>query len=176
MIALLLLVYLILLLPLQILTGDYRDTAENQRFKLQRLKQAVSEKDLILQRLDKIKALSQGNEAFLPTGVPSIASAELQSRIKQIVGQAGGELSSTQVIPEQNEENAIRIGVKARLNASTPTLRQILHDFESGKPYLFIDNLNIRPIRQPRNPKDKNAGEDDKLSVDFDVIGYMQAP
>ena len=55
-------------------------------------------------------------------------------------------------------------------------LRQILHNFEAGKPYLFIDNLNIRPIRIPRNPNDKNQHFDDRLSVDFDVIGYMQAP
>jgi general secretion pathway protein M len=68
------------------------------------------------------------------------------------------------VIPEKNEENAVRIGVKIRLTGSSSMLRQVLQNFESGKPYLFIENLNIRPIRMPR------------LSVDFDVAGYMQAP
>jgi general secretion pathway protein M len=62
------------------------------------------------------------------------------------------------------------------MTGSTPTLCEILHNFESGKPYLFIENLNIRPIRMPRNPRDKNPVIEDRLSVDFDVVGYMQAP
>jgi hypothetical protein len=28
----------------------------------------------------------------------------------------------------------------------------------------------------PRNPRDKNPIIEDRLSVDFDVTGYMQAP
>jgi hypothetical protein len=27
-----------------------------------------------------------------------------------------------------------------------------------------------------RNPRDKNPAVEDRLSVDFDVVGYMQAP
>jgi general secretion pathway protein M len=93
-----------------------------------------------------------------------------------VVSEAGGELSSTQVIPERNEENAVRVGVKIRMTGSSGVLRQVLQSFESGKPYLFIENLNIRPIRMPRNPRDKNPVIEDRLSVDFDVAGYMQAP
>ncbi len=34
---------------------------------------------------------------------------------------------------------------------------------------------NIRPIRIPRNPGAKNPQIPDRLSVDFDVVGYMRA-
>jgi general secretion pathway protein M len=99
----------------------------------------------------------------------------LQTKIKEAVGNAGGELTSTQVIPERSEERFTRIAVKVRMNGSTEVLRQVLHAFESSTPYLFIENLNIRPIRMPRNPAAKNPQIPDKLSVDFDVVGYMQA-
>ena len=162
--------------PLMSLGQEYRERVEDLQFRLVRLQQVARNKDALTQRLERIKMLAQKNDAFLPTNTAALASAELQTRIKQTVSSAGGELSSTQVIPERNEENTVRIGVKMRLTGSTSMLRQVLQDFESGKPYLFIENLNIRPIRMPRNPRDKNPVIEDRLSIDFDVIAYMQAP
>lgn len=173
---LLALVYFAVLSPLLGLGKEYRETVADLRFRLEHLRKVASEKGPLTQRLESIRILAQKNEAFLPTSTAALASADLQSRIKQAVSEAGGELSSTQVIPERNEENAVRVGVKVRMTGSTQVLRQVLHAFESGKPYLFIENLNIRPIRMPRNPRDKNPAVEDRLSVDFDVIGYMQAP
>jgi general secretion pathway protein M len=176
LILLVVLVYFAVISPLLGLGKEYRESVADLRFRLQHLQKVADGKGPLTQRLDSIKALAQKNEAFLPTSTAALASADLQSRIKQAVGEAGGELSSTQVIPERNEENAVRVGVKIRMTGSTPVLRQVLHTFESGKPYLFIENLNIRPIRMPRNPRDKNPNVEDRLSVDFDVVGYMQAP
>mgnify|MGYP006275299393 CR=1 FL=1 len=168
--------FMILVYPFINLTNGYRDTLEKERFKLQKLEHVAALKEPLKQRLENIKSLSGKNEAFLPTTTAALASADLQTRIKETVAEAGGELASTQVIPEKAEDNITRVGVKVRLNGSTSVLRNILHSFESGKKALFIDNLNIRPIRMPMNPQGKNQGVDDKLSVDFDVIGYMQTP
>lgn len=170
------LLYLAVVAPLLGLGKEYRETGDELRFRLQHLQKVADGKGALTQRLESIKALARRNEAFLPTSTAALASADLQNRIKQAVSEAGGELSSTQVIPERSEENAVRVGVKIRMTGSTPVLRQVLHTFESGKPYLFIENLNIRPIRMPRNPRDKNPTVEDRLSVDFDVVGYMQAP
>lgn len=172
---LLALLFFLLIYPLVNFQSDLREDLDRQRFKLRQLKQVLALKDPLTQRLDSIKALSNSNETFLPTTTAALASADLQTRIKQVVSEAGGEISSTQVIPEKNEDTFVRVGVKVRLNGSTPVLRSVIHAFEAGKPALIIDNLNIRPIRIPINPRDNSAGSDDKLSIDFDVIGYMQA-
>ncbi len=170
------LVYFAVVTPLLGLGKEYRETVDDLRFRQQHLQKIADGKDALTKRLEDIRALARKNEAFLPTSTAALAAADLQTRIKQAVSAAGGELSSTQVIPERNEENAVRVGVKIRMTGSTAVLRQVLHSFESGKPYLFIENLNIRPIRMPRNPREKNPTVEDRLSVDFDVIGYMQAP
>ena len=170
------LVYFAVVTPLLGLGKEYRETVDDLRFRQQHLQKIADGKDALTKRLEDIRALARKNEAFLPTSTAALAAADLQTRIKQAVSAAGGELSSTQVIPERNEENAVRVGVKIRMTGSTAVLRQVLHSFESGKPYLFIENLNIRPIRVPRNPREKNPTVEDRLSVDFDVIGYMQAP
>lgn len=170
------LAYFAVVAPLLGLGKEYRETVDDLRFRQQHLQKIADGKDALTKRLEDIRALARKNEAFLPTSTAALAAADLQTRIKQAVSAAGGELSSTQVIPERNEENAVRVGVKIRMTGSTAVLRQVLHSFESGKPYLFIENLNIRPIRMPRNPREKNPTVEDRLSVDFDVIGYMQAP
>ncbi|MBS1214897.1 MAG: ral secretion pathway protein [Proteobacteria bacterium] len=97
--------------------------------------------------------------------------------IKESVTAAGGELISTQVIPERKEEQFTRIAVKVRMTGSTPVLRDVLHAFETRKPVLFVENLNLRPIRiiQPAGPGRKAGHVADKLSVDFDVVGFMRA-
>ena len=172
----LLFLFIALIYPLISLQSDYRENLDRQRLKLRQAKQTLSLREPLNQRLESIKALSSSNETLLPTTTAALASADLQTRIKQVVSEAGGELSSTQVIPEKNEEKVVRVGVKVRINANTPILRDVLYAFESGKPALFIDNLNIRPIRVAGNPKDNGPGPEDKLSIDFDVIGYMQAP
>ncbi|MFM8332389.1 MAG: type II secretion system protein GspM, partial [Candidatus Methylumidiphilus sp.] len=81
-----------------------------------------------------------------------------------------------QVIPERKEEQFTRVAVKLRMTGSTQMLRDVLHNFESGQPILFVENLNIRPIRnmQPQLPGRKPPKAPDKLSVDFDVVGYMR--
>lgn len=159
--------------PPLVFQEDARRDLDRLRSKLNQARRTAALKEPLKERLDSIKALSSNNEAFLPTTTPALASAELQTRIKQVVNESGGELASTQAIAEKPEENIVRVGVKVRLAGSTAVLRAVLHTFESGKPSLFIDNLNIRPIRAPGRP---GEAYEDRLSADFDVIGYMQTP
>jgi general secretion pathway protein M len=167
--------YLAVVAPLTGLAREYGESIEDLQFRLQRLQKVAAEKNGLMRRLEKLKTQGQDDERFLTKNTAALASAELQTQIKEAVSEAGGELTSTQVIPERNEEHFTRIAVKVRMNGSTEVLREVLYTFESSKPYLFVENLNIRPIRMPRNPAAKNPQIPDRLSVDFDVVGYMRA-
>lgn len=167
--------YLAVAAPLLSLSREYNDSIEDLQFRLERLQRVAAQKSGLEERLAKIGAEAQQDDRFMQKNTAALASADLQTQIKDVVSQAGGELTSTQVIPERTEEKFTRIAVKVRMNGSTPQLRQVLHNFESAKPYQFIENLNIRPIRMPRNPAAKNPQIPDRLSVDFDVVGYMRA-
>jgi general secretion pathway protein M len=171
---LVLLVALAVVAPLMGMAADDQETVEDLQFRLQKFQKIAAEKPVLLDRLEKLKAQGQEDERFLPKSTAALASAQLQTQIKEAVGEAEGELTSTQVIPERTEERFTRVAVKVRMNGSTDVLREVLHSFESAEPYLFIENLNIRPIRVPRNPGAKNPQIPDRLSVDFDVIGYMR--
>ena len=162
--------------PLLAISDSYSERLEDLGFKLQKLRKIAAEKDYWLKRLEEIKKQGKAEGRLIARDTASLASADLQTLIKEAVTRAGGELTSTQVIPEHKEEQFNRVAVKVRMTGSTQALRDILHSFESGHPILFVDNLNIRPIRnvQPMLPGRKAGKVTDKLSVDFDVIGYIR--
>jgi general secretion pathway protein M len=166
--------YLSAIAPVLDIAREYGETVDDLRFRLQRYQKVAAEKDNLLAKLEQIKAAGKQDERFIARDTAALASADLQSMVKEIVSQAGGELTSTQVIPERKEENFTRIAVKIRVNGSTDVLREVLHSIETAKPMLFVENLNIRPIRMPRNIAGKPSQPVDKLSFDCDVIGYMQ--
>lgn len=168
------LLYLVIVAPLAGLAQEYNESAESAQFRLEKLRRVAAQKNGLIQRLEQVRADAQNDDSFLARTTAALASAELQTQIKQAVSEAGGELTSTQVIPEHHEERFTRVGVKVRMNGSTDVLKDVLYRFESARPFLFVENLNIRPIRMPRNPALKNQPMPDKLSVDFDVVGYMR--
>lgn len=180
LLAVAILLYVAAIAPLAEIGAGYAERIEELEFKLTKMRKVAAEKDLWIKRLEEIKQQGKTQGRFISRDTAALASADLQTRIKEVVNQAGGELISTQVIPERKEEQFVRIAVKVRMTGSTGVLRDVLHDFEAGSPLLFVENLNIRPIRivQPRLPNSPAAKQPqkipDRLSVDFDVIGYMQ--
>ncbi len=168
--------YLGLVGPLLAIIGGYAERIEESEFKLLKLRKIAAEKDYWLKRLEEIKRQGQAEGRLISRDTAALASADLQTLIKEAVNRAGGELISTQVIPERKEEQFTRVAVKLRMTGSTQMLRDVLYAFESGHPLLFVENLNIRPIRtmQAPFPGRKPAKMADKLSVDFDVVGYMR--
>ncbi|HUL11135.1 MAG TPA: type II secretion system protein GspM [Methylococcaceae bacterium] len=169
--------YLVVLMPLLEIGGGYADSIQDLEFRLQRFRKVAAEKDHWLARLEEIKQRGKDKEEFVSGNTAALASADLQTMIKKTVTDAGGELISTQVIPERKEQQFTRIAVKVRMTGSTVVLRDVLYALETGNPILFIENLNLRPIRigQMRRPGAKAASVPDNLSVDFDVVGYMRA-
>ena len=162
--------------PLLAINNSYHERLDDLEFKLQKLRKIAAEKDYWLKRLEEIKKQGKAEGRLIARDTAALASADLQTLIKEAVTRAGGELTSTQVIPEHKEEQFNRVAVKVRMIGGTQVLRDVLHSFESGHPILFVDNLNIRPIRnmQPMLPGHKAGKVMDKLSVDFDVIGYIR--
>jgi general secretion pathway protein M len=176
LIGVVLIVFLGILGPLYAVSNGYRERIEDLEFKLQKMRKIAAEKDFWLNRLEEIKKQGKAEGRLIARDTAALASADLQTLIKEAVNRAGGELISTQVIPEHKEEQFTRVAVKLRMTGSTTVLRDVLHAFESGHPILFVENLNIRPIRiaQPALPGRKPGKVTDKLSVDFDVVGYIR--
>jgi hypothetical protein len=109
---------------------------------------------------------------FLDGANESIATAELQSRLKRAVEGAGGDLRSVQMLPAQDDDGYRRVTVRGQLLVSLVALQRVLYDLEASQPYLFLDNVAIADRPDNRGPT--AATDDAVLDVRFDVFGYMR--
>ncbi len=172
-----LLFYLIALNPYLNLLAEKREKIADLTFQLRRLQRTAAQEHRWKMLLESLKESQERNQHYLPGTTPALASAELQEQLRDIVRQAGGEITSTQVLATKDEESFKQIAIRIRFYASTPSLRDIVHGIESNQPLLLIESLNIRPSRvRRRSRKSRNIIQIDKLNVDMLVVGYMATP
>jgi general secretion pathway protein M len=170
----LLLVFLILV-PVITTVLDNREQTEELLFRLQRARQIVAGKDEMTERIELIKQAHEQNNYFSNRDTVALASADLQRLIKSAVSQAGGELTSTQVLPVSNEQGLTRVMVQVRMAGDIAALRSVLYEIESSVPLMIIDQIDIRPVRGKRNRKTRKIEPSNKLNVNFRIIGFMRA-
>ena len=62
--------------------------------------------------------------------------------------------------------------MRVQLTATLGSFARILHALESGKPYVFIDNLDVKNRRARKTAKKQQ--EDPELVIRFDLYGYLR--
>ena len=62
--------------------------------------------------------------------------------------------------------------MRVQLTANLPSLARILYSLEAAKPFVFIDNLDIKNRRVRRTAKEQN--DNPELVVRFDLFGYLR--
>lgn len=119
----------------------------------------------------------QKDRRYLQSETESLATAELQRTVKQIISRNKGEVLSAQVIRSTEEEDFMRVSVRIRMKSSLEDMVKAVHALEANKPYLFIDNVTVRSRNKARRriPSTKEIEEAiAKLDVDMQVSGYMR--
>jgi general secretion pathway protein M len=170
----LVLVLATILVPLINVVATYNESIEDLQFELLRYKRIAAGKGQVLQYLDRLKREQGDQNHFSDRATPALASADLQQLIKKVVVDAGGRLLSTQVVPETEEDHFVRTSIKVQMSGDTMALRSVLHDIETARPMLIIDNLTIRAISARRDPRTRKLLPSNELNVNFDVSGYMR--
>lgn len=169
-----LLVILMVIVPL-INTGlESYETKQDLAFRLKRYKEVIASKDKVLANANKIKKQYVEQEYFNTRETEALASADLQKFIKTAISTAGGQLTSTQVLPSKTEDDITRITVKVRMNGTIDLLRRVLYDIEMSKPLMIVEEIDIRPIRGRRNRKTRKIEPSNKMNVNFQVTSFMR--
>ena len=162
------------LLPALKMSANYQQSIEDSIFKIQRYKRVISSQDEVLKQVDNVKVQLASQGYFSDHTTVSLASAALQQLIKQSVSEAGGQLSSTQVLPKKQRDDLIQITVKVRLSGSVEMLRSVIYEMETSKPLLMISLLDIRPVPPKRNRKTREMQQSGKLNINFDVSVFIR--
>ena len=155
--------------PWWYLNQRYGSLLDDAVTRLERYVRIVGMRDSLQQRAAEVRSL-EANRHFLKSTNPALAAAELQEQVKAILETNGGKLNSIQILPHKEEGPYQQVSATLQLNAPLSAVKAMLYALESGRPYLFIDNLSIRVqnIGIPRT--DPNAEPD--LFVQFDVVGF----
>ena len=170
----LLLVIFVVIAPLVSTGLEYYEQKQELAFRLQRSKNIVIRKDSVVENIERIKQQYQQQNYFSTRDTEALTSADLQKFIKTAISQAGGQLTSTQVLPGRNEDGLNRVTVKVRMSGDIEALRSVLHDIESSVPILIVDQIDIRPVRGKRNRKTRKIESSNKLNINFQIAGFMR--
>ncbi len=172
--AVILFITLVLIVPLVSAGFEYNETKQDLAFRLKRFKAVIASKDKVFANAEKIKQQFAKQQYFSDRETVALASADLQKFIKTTISEAGGQLTSTQVLPSKTEDDITRITVKVRMNGSIEDLRSILYDIEMSKPLMIVEELDVRPVRGRRNRKTRKIEPSNKMNVNFQVASFMR--
>ncbi len=120
----------------------------------------------------ELAAREQSKSAYLRGATDALAAAELQERVNAAITASGGTLSSTQPLPATDEGGFRRVAVRIQFSGPVGTVHAVLHTLESAKPFLLVDNLDLRSraIRRPGGAEEV----DPNLMVRLDLLGYLR--
>lgn len=153
---------------------EYNETIENLEFRLNRYTGRIVDKEKMQSQVADLRKQLRNAGFFSSQETAAVAIAEMQKKIKQAVQDAGGQMTSTQALPQQEFEGLTKIVVKVRLSGSMEAIRNILYAIETAKPYMVVAKIDINQVRGRRNRKTRKIEPVDKLNVNMDVVGFMR--
>jgi general secretion pathway protein M len=114
--------------------------------------QELAERRELLSRLETRMRADTGRPiaaapptAFLNAPTQGIASAQLQAYLAQLADLQHAGLMSSGGEAAKRDEAPDTIRLQATLDMNTKALRAMLHQLESGTPYVFVDALTVQP-------------------------------
>jgi general secretion pathway protein M len=169
------LVYMLLVAPYREALAHLDEERLSLAERLARVERLNSTADARQEALAAARAKALASQPnYLNGATEALAGAWLQDHLKGIVETAGGQLTSTQILPDAKTDEFSKVTVQVEMQAAIGALREIYHHLEGEIPRLFVADASLRTtgtigLEQPRFP-----GEI-LLTARFNVYGF-QAP
>lgn len=153
---------------------ELNESKQALAFRLQQYERVLATKDRVAANVEQIKQ-AYAEQGYLNSQETSaLASAELQEFIKKTIVEAGGQLSSTQVLPVSTKDEFTRITISVRMTGNSEVLRTVLYNIETSAPLIVIDQIDIRPMRGVRNRTTRQLDLSNELNVNFQAVSFMR--
>jgi len=163
----------------------YQAATEQMQDRLVRYQRLIEQRPMLEQKLGEVRTDDTVDAYYLDQETPTLAATELQRRAGQAVQSNGGSLTSSQILPVEDESGFSKIAIRVQMNGNIDALNKTLHILESSRPTMFIDNVQIRAraIRQrvPRTTTNTDRRQrqrydvktEIRLTAQFELAGYM---
>ena len=160
-------------LPVRTAYDETEGALAHTRELLARYERASARKSALAARLAELGKRQAQTGIYVKGATDAVAAADLQERIKAAIASAGGELKSTQILTVRDEGEFQRVTLRVAMTGRVVNLYRLLYTLEGGRPYLFVDNLDVK-ARRSRRKKDEDANADPQLTIRFDLYGYLK--
>ena len=158
-------------LPVMDRMRETDEALELDREMVARLSHSLANRGSYSARLEALQERIAGSGLYIRADTEPLAAAAVQEQLKRAVGRHGGELRSVQSLPSQPEEGLTRVGLRVVMTGLLEPVVRVLHELETGEPYLFADNLQIQSTTRRRRLQGENPVI--TLSIRFDLYGYL---
>jgi general secretion pathway protein M len=123
----------------------------------------------------KVAANAHAQTLVFAAPQATLAVAQLQGQLSQLIASSSAIVSSSQTLPETREKALTKITVQTMLEADVKALIKVLHGVDAARPLLKIEKLAIRdPDGDWSVSPQVNAPN--KLQVELVVSACMRAP
>jgi general secretion pathway protein M len=132
--------------------------------------------DRLAERREVLAALKRRRgaaEGLLQGGSETLIAAQLQNRIKILADAADAEVRSVQVLQARSEAGFRRIAVRGQVQGSLAGIQKLFYEIESARPYLFLDNVELRAVQATSRSRDESK-RDGTLDVRFELYGFAR--
>ena len=152
--------------------------AEDQLLRYRRM---VATLPTLRAELDKVNNNQDFRAFYFSASTSALAGAELQRKVQDIVSESQGRLISTQLLPEEKDEQPARVRLRTQIQGSTDALLQVLYRIEESRPFLFVEQVSVRSSARPELPEQAGSdrlvrrglvNEAGELTVRLDIFGF----
>lgn len=155
-------------------SGEMIDSLQRQLEIYRRLDAELPEQRL---RLEQLRQEDPAAQLLFQESRPALAAASLQQLVGQLIDQAGGQVSSTQILARETSSAPIpEIGLRVHMRGDTDHLVRTLHSFAYNQPLLLVNNLvvlsNPRARSQRLTRRNNQVAAAPTLDITFTVTGY----
>jgi general secretion pathway protein M len=151
----------------------------DMREQQQRFRETSAQRPEIDKRLADVRSFEQSNQAFLSQTDINAASADLIQRLKQAVSEHAEDQNRCQVLTNQTltggkPELYERVTIQVRMRCDLEPFATIVYELESGKPYLFVEQLMIYKQNYGFVAPGQKQPQQSSLDIRFNLSGYLR--
>ncbi|BAM91974.1 exported hypothetical protein [Bradyrhizobium oligotrophicum S58] len=158
-----------LVMPIEAVFAERDLRIQDQQRLLARLRAVVAQASHIEALSSETESQFQSGE-FLTGANDNVIAADLQTRLKAILGNAGAQSRAIQSLPGRTVDLIRYSGVRVDLSGPLPAVMRVVHAIESAKPYLFVSSASLKGGSALR----QGAAEEPMLQGQLDVYGAIQ--
>lgn len=158
--------------PLLAINADISELQERG----QRVQAQLQQRRPVAQGLQQVQAALADRPGFLREATTESAAAALSARLQDAVASASPgnrscTISNRSPLQDTSADAVFpKVALQVRLRCGIPEMAAVLHTLETGRPRLFVNNLNLLAQRFQQSPNETGTG----LDVSFELVGYLQ--